>query len=74
MKLSVKGRMVCLSRNAALRDLFDARLPALTTEERLDPSRVCERRKDHKSEEVWAMCGKFCSVKMVRGAVTAFLK
>lgn len=33
----------------------------------LDPAQLAKRREEHKSEEVCAMCGKFCSVKMLRG-------
>lgn len=33
----------------------------------LDPQQLAKRREEHKSEEVCAMCGKFCSVKMLRG-------
>ena len=33
----------------------------------LDPAQLAKRREAHKSEEVCAMCGKFCSVKMLRG-------
>ncbi|MDR2574365.1 MAG: phosphomethylpyrimidine synthase ThiC [Desulfovibrio sp.] len=33
----------------------------------LDPARVCLRRKEHAEEEVCAMCGKFCAVKMLQG-------
>ena len=32
----------------------------------LDPSQVEKRREPHKKEEVCAMCGKFCAVKMLR--------
>ncbi len=32
----------------------------------LDPKAVEERRQPHKSEEVCAMCGKFCAVKMLK--------
>lgn len=32
----------------------------------LDPQQMAARREEHKSEEVCAMCGKFCSVKMLR--------
>lgn len=33
----------------------------------LDPAQLAKRREEHKGEEVCAMCGKFCSVKMLRG-------
>lgn len=32
----------------------------------LDPAAVARRREPHKDEEVCAMCGKFCAVKMLR--------
>ncbi|MCQ2445175.1 MAG: phosphomethylpyrimidine synthase ThiC, partial [Mailhella sp.] len=32
----------------------------------LDPGTLCRRREAHKNEEVCAMCGKFCSVRMMR--------
>ncbi len=32
----------------------------------LDPAAVAERRAEHANEEVCAMCGKFCAVKMLR--------
>jgi phosphomethylpyrimidine synthase len=34
----------------------------------LDPTQVCLRRKGHEQEEVCAMCGKFCAVKMLQEA------
>ncbi len=36
------------------------------TKAALDPSMLEKRREDHKQEEVCAMCGKFCAVKMLR--------
>lgn len=33
----------------------------------LDPRKLEERREPHKKEEVCAMCGKFCAVKMLEG-------
>ncbi len=35
------------------------------TKAALDPQSVTERREEHKNEEVCAMCGKFCAVKML---------
>lgn len=32
----------------------------------LDPQQLDERREDHKHEDVCAMCGKFCAVKMLK--------
>lgn len=33
----------------------------------LNPEKLLDRREAHKNEEVCAMCGKFCAVKMLRG-------
>lgn len=33
----------------------------------LDPQQLDKRREDHKHEDVCAMCGKFCAVKMLKG-------
>ncbi|MCX4310315.1 MAG: phosphomethylpyrimidine synthase ThiC, partial [Desulfovibrio sp.] len=33
----------------------------------IDPQKLAERREPHKDEEVCAMCGKFCAVKMLQG-------
>ena len=35
------------------------------TKAALDPQAVTARRAPHKDEEVCAMCGKFCAVKML---------
>ncbi len=35
----------------------------------LDPAVVCAKRAEHADEEVCAMCGEFCAVKMLRRAV-----
>ena len=35
------------------------------TKAALDPQAVITRREPHKDEEVCAMCGKFCAVKML---------
>ena len=32
----------------------------------LDPAMLCNRRAEHADEEVCAMCGEFCAVKMLR--------
>ncbi|MCL1985152.1 MAG: phosphomethylpyrimidine synthase ThiC [Betaproteobacteria bacterium] len=40
----------------------------------LDPSMLHARREAHKDEEVCAMCGKFCAVKMLRESAAASLK
>ncbi|MBQ3059255.1 MAG: phosphomethylpyrimidine synthase ThiC [Desulfovibrio sp.] len=32
----------------------------------IDPASLCRRREAHRNEEVCAMCGKFCAVKMLR--------
>ena len=36
----------------------------------LDPEQLDKRREEHKNEEVCAMCGKFCAVKMLRDRKT----
>ena len=33
----------------------------------LDPAQLDARREEHKHEDVCAMCGKFCAVKMLQG-------
>lgn len=33
----------------------------------IDPAQLAKRREPHKNEEVCAMCGKFCAVKMLQG-------
>ena len=48
--------------NRARRDLDWAGMEAAA----LDPAIVRARRAEHKDEEVCAMCGKFCSVKMLK--------
>ena len=40
------------------------------TNNAIDPDEVKKRREAHKQEEVCAMCGKFCSVKMLREIIT----
>ncbi len=37
----------------------------------LDPEQLDKRREEHKNEEVCAMCGKFCAVKMLRDRKTS---
>lgn len=37
------------------------------TKAALDPEQIAERRAPHKNEEVCAMCGKFCAVKLLAG-------
>lgn len=61
------GRKAALARekamNAARRNLdWDGMRDAS-----LDPRQLEKRREAHKGEEVCAMCGKFCAVKMLRG-------
>jgi phosphomethylpyrimidine synthase len=34
----------------------------------LDPGAVCAKRAEHADEEVCAMCGDFCAIKMLRNA------
>lgn len=36
------------------------------TEAALDPAMLTKRREEHKNEDVCAMCGKFCAVKMLK--------
>ncbi|MBQ7739584.1 MAG: phosphomethylpyrimidine synthase ThiC [Desulfovibrionaceae bacterium] len=48
--------------NAARRDLNWEEMKQAA----LDPGQVELRRREHKNEEVCAMCGKFCSVKMLK--------
>lgn len=36
----------------------------------LDPAMLCEKRGEHADEEVCAMCGEFCAVKMLREEAT----
>lgn len=38
----------------------------LMTEAALDPAMLTKRREEHKNEDVCAMCGKFCAVKMLK--------
>lgn len=38
------------------------------TQAALDPEELAKRREPHAKEEVCAMCGKFCAVKMLKGA------
>ncbi|MDD4702407.1 MAG: phosphomethylpyrimidine synthase ThiC, partial [Desulfovibrio sp.] len=60
------GRPHAVAREAAM----NAARKALDWEEMskaaLDPQMLEKRREDHKTEEVCAMCGKFCAVKMLR--------
>ncbi|MDR2819859.1 MAG: phosphomethylpyrimidine synthase ThiC [Desulfovibrio sp.] len=61
------GLSHALAREAAMNKARKALDWEGMTNAALDPGSVCERRKDHKDEEVCAMCGKFCAVKMVQG-------
>lgn len=38
----------------------------MMTEAALDPAMLTKRREEHKNEDVCAMCGKFCAVKMLK--------
>ncbi len=71
-RIAAQAGEVSLKRPAAL-----AREQAMSTARRnldwnamravaLDPAMLDERRADHASEEVCAMCGEFCAVKMLR--------
>ncbi|MDR1776921.1 MAG: phosphomethylpyrimidine synthase ThiC [Desulfovibrio sp.] len=61
------GRPAALAREAAMnaaRKSLDWKNMAAAA---LDPAQVCKRRAKHEGEEVCAMCGKFCAVKMLEG-------
>ena len=61
------GRPAAVAREAAMnaaRKALDWEAMSMAA---LDPQMLEKRREDHKTEEVCAMCGKFCSVKMLRG-------
>lgn len=61
------GRPHAVAREAAMNAARKALDWAGMEKAALDPGQLCKRRESHKSEEVCAMCGKFCSVKMLRG-------
>lgn len=61
------GRPAAISRERAMnkaRSTLDWDAMALSA---LDPEKLSKRRDPHKKEEVCAMCGEFCAVKMMEG-------
>ncbi|QCC84834.1 phosphomethylpyrimidine synthase ThiC [Desulfovibrio desulfuricans] len=61
------GRPAAVAREAAMNAARKALDWDAMSKAALDPQMLEKRREDHKTEEVCAMCGKFCSVKMLRG-------
>ena len=61
------GRPAAVAREAAMNAARKALDWEAMHKAALDPQMLEKRREDHKTEEVCAMCGKFCSVKMLRG-------
>ena len=61
------GRPAAVAREAAMNAARKALDRDAMSKAALDPQMLEKRREDHKTEEVCAMCGKFCSVKMLRG-------
>ncbi|MDR3358673.1 MAG: phosphomethylpyrimidine synthase ThiC [Desulfovibrio sp.] len=61
------GRPGALAREAAINAARKALDWQGMAKAALDPDQVRIRRKEHKNEEVCAMCGKFCAVKMLQG-------
>lgn len=61
------GRPAAVAREAAMNAARKALDWEAMSKAALDPQMLEKRREDHKTEEVCAMCGKFCSVKMLRG-------
>jgi phosphomethylpyrimidine synthase len=61
------GRTGALAREAAMNAARKALDWQGMANAALDPAQVCRRRKKHENEEVCAMCGKFCAVKMLQG-------
>ena len=62
-----RGRPRALEREAAMNTARKALDWEGMSRAALDPEQLAKRREAHKNEEVCAMCGKFCSVKMLRG-------
>jgi phosphomethylpyrimidine synthase len=60
------GRPAAVAREAAMNAARKALDWEAMHKAALDPQMLEKRREDHKTEEVCAMCGKFCSVKMLR--------
>ena len=61
------GRPAAVAREAAMNAARKALDWEAMSKAALDPEMLAKRREEHKTEEVCAMCGKFCSVKMLRG-------
>ena len=61
------GRPAAVAREAAMNAARKALDWEAMSKAALDPQMLEKRREDHKTEEVCAMCGKFCSGKMLRG-------
>ena len=61
------GRPAAVAREAAMNAARKALDWEAMSKAALAPQMLEKRREDHKTEEVCAMCGKFCSVKMLRG-------
>lgn len=61
------GRPAAVAREAAMNAARKALDWEAMSKAALDPQMLEKRREDHKTEEVCAMCGKFCSVNMLRG-------
>ena len=60
------GRPAAVAREAAMNAARKALDWEAMSKAALDPQMLEKRREDHKTEEVCAMCGKFCSVKMLQ--------
>lgn len=60
------GRPHALAREAKMNAGRAALDWNLMTEAALDPAMLEKRREEHKNEDVCAMCGKFCAVKMLK--------
>jgi len=61
------GRPVAIARETAMNAARKVLDWAGMARAALDPEQVCKRREEHDKEEVCAMCGKFCAVKMLEG-------
>lgn len=61
------GRLQAVAREAAMNQARRALDWDGMAKAALDPSTLAKRREAHKDEEVCAMCGKFCAVKMLQG-------
>jgi phosphomethylpyrimidine synthase len=60
------GRAHALKREQAMSEARKNLDWKLMQENALDPTAVCAKRAEHAHEEVCAMCGEFCAVKMLR--------